>query len=78
MYAYLGVGPDNGHANGSNGGSSGAEHHPLQELSTPRSPTHVTFSSDESSGSRGTKISLNGLGIVQRLRNKSGSTSGEA
>ena len=57
--------PDNGHA-------GKTESHPMHEISV-RSPTHVTFSND---GGR-SKLS-NGLSVIQRLRNKSGSTSGEA
>jgi len=45
---------------------------------TSRSPTHVQFS-NEQPGSRTSKLSMNGIiGGIQRLRNKSGSTSGEA
>jgi len=45
---------------------------------TSRSPTHVQFSNDQA-GSRASKLSMNGIiGGIQRLRNKSGSTSGEA
>jgi len=41
-----------------------------------RSPTQVTFSNESGGSSRPIKLSMNG--IVQRFRNKSGSTSGEA
>ena len=61
---------DNGHA-----GPPG-ESHPLQELPAT-TPQHVTFEAPSTSF-RASKISMNGLGVIQRLRNKSGSTSGEA
>jgi hypothetical protein len=67
-----GLSPDNGHLPRS------GESHPMVNLRPgSRSPTHVQFSNE--SGSRSSKLSMNGIvGIAQRFRNKSGSTSGEA
>lgn len=67
-----GLSPDNGHL------PRIGESHPMVNLRPgSRSPTHVHFSGE--SGSRSSKLSMNGIvGIAQRLRNKSGSTSGEA
>jgi len=67
-----GLSPENGHLPRS------GESHPMVNLRPgSRSPTHVQFSNE--SGSRSSKLSMNGIvGIAQRLRNKSGSTSGEA
>jgi len=67
-----GLSPENGHLPRS------GESHPMVNLRPgSRSPTHVQFSNE--SGSRSSKLSMNGIvGIAQRFRNKSGSTSGEA
>ena len=44
-----------------------------------RSPTHVQFSNEQGGGGSSRTSKLSGiLGEIQRLRNKSGSTSGEA
>jgi len=45
---------------------------------TSRSPTHVQFSNEQQGGSSRTSKLSGILGEIQRLRNKSGSTSGEA
>jgi len=80
----LTIGHNNGNGNG-NGMSldnghlpRSGESHPMVNLRPgSRSPTHVQFSNE--SGSRSSKLSMNGIvGIAQRFRNKSGSTSGEA
>jgi len=55
--------------NGENGDFSQGENHAMREL---RSPGHVSFSNN-GGGSRSKSN-----GVLQRLRNKSGSTSGEA
>lgn len=77
-------------SNGSNGLSPENGHLPASDDSlamvvirpgTSRSPTHVQFSNEQQQqgSSRTSKLSMNGiLGEIQRLRNKSGSTSGEA
>jgi len=59
-----------------NGHSSSESHQLVNMRPGPRSPTHVTFSNESGGPARPIKLSMNG--IVQRLRNKSGSTSGEA
>ena len=49
-----------------------------QTISFFRSPTHVQFSNEQQGGSSRTSKLSGILGEIQRLRNKSGSTSGEA
>jgi len=73
--------------NGSNGLAENNGHLPASGDSlamvvirpgTSRSPTHVQFSNEQQSGSSRTSKLSGILGEIQRLRNKSGSTSGEA
>ena len=61
----------NGHT-GQAGAGRGAESHPLVSLR----PAPSLVQSDQQQQARPSKLTMNG--IVQRLRNKSGSTGGEA